>query len=84
MDRRGGPVRGRVFLAINKVGKIWGDGMTPKVIRELVKAAAARANIERLAPHELRRRKTSTAANSWELEAELAVVAQILSACERG
>ena len=50
-----GIVRGRVFLAINKAGKVWGDGMTPKVIWELVKASAARANIERLAPHDLRR-----------------------------
>ena len=50
-----GIVRGRVFLAINKAGRVWGDGMTPKVIWELVKAAAARANIERLAPHDLRR-----------------------------
>ena len=48
-------VRGPVFLAINKAGKVWGDGMTPKVIWALVKAAAARANIERLAPHDLRR-----------------------------
>jgi site-specific recombinase XerD len=46
---------GRVFLAINKAGQVWGDGMTPKVIWELVKTAAARADIERLAPHDLRR-----------------------------
>ncbi|MGH9663838.1 MAG: tyrosine-type recombinase/integrase [Bryobacteraceae bacterium] len=46
---------GRVFLSINKAGKIWGDGMTPKVLWEIVKDAAARAVIERLAPHDLRR-----------------------------
>ncbi len=51
----GGITRGRVFRAINKAGKVWGDGMTPKVIWELVKTAAARADIERLAPHDLRR-----------------------------
>ena len=34
-----GVARGRVFLAINKAGKVWGNGMTPKVIWELVKAA---------------------------------------------
>ena len=44
-----------MFRAINKVGQVWGDGMTPKVIWELVKAAAARAEIEKLAPHDLRR-----------------------------
>ncbi len=46
---------GRVFRSINKAGKIWGDGMTPKVLWEIVKDAAARAGIERLAPHDLRR-----------------------------
>jgi site-specific recombinase XerD len=44
-----------VFLAINKAGHVWGDGMTPKVIWELVKVAAAHANIEKLAPQDLRR-----------------------------
>jgi site-specific recombinase XerD len=45
---------GRVFRAINKAGKIWGNGMTPKVIWEVVKYAAAQAGIEKLAPHDLR------------------------------
>jgi len=46
---------GRVFRAINKAGRIWGDGMTPKVLWEVVKDAAARGGIEKLAPHDLRR-----------------------------
>ena len=46
---------GRVFRSINKAGGIWGNGMTSKVIWEVVKDAAARAGIERLAPHDLRR-----------------------------
>lgn len=46
---------GRVFRSINKAGRIWGDGMTAKVIWEVVKAAAARAAIDKLAPHDLRR-----------------------------
>ena len=46
---------GRVFRAINKAGQVWGDGMTDKVLWELVKHAAHRAGIERLAPHDLRR-----------------------------
>jgi site-specific recombinase XerD len=50
-----GITRGRVFRAINKAGKVWGDGMTAKVIWELVKTAAAHAGIEKLAPHDLRR-----------------------------
>ena len=46
---------GRVFRSINKAGKIWGNGMTPKVLWEVVKDAAARTGIEKLAPHDLRR-----------------------------
>lgn len=46
---------GRIFRSINKAGKIWGDGMTPKVIWEVVKQAAQAAGIEKLAPHDLRR-----------------------------
>jgi integrase len=38
---------GHVFRAINKAGRIWGDSMTPKVIWEVVKSAAARAGIEK-------------------------------------
>ena len=46
---------GRVFLAINKAGRVWGDGMSPKVLWDVVRAAAARAAIDKLAPHDLRR-----------------------------
>jgi site-specific recombinase XerD len=46
---------GRVFRAINKAGRIWGERMTPKVLWEVVKDAAARAGIEKLARHDLRR-----------------------------
>ena len=50
-----GITAGRVFRAINKVGKVWGDGMTPKVIWDVVREAANRAGIGKLAPHDLRR-----------------------------
>jgi integrase len=46
---------GAVFRAINKAGRIWGDGMLPKVLWDVVRAAAARAGIDKLAPHDLRR-----------------------------
>ena len=46
---------GCLFRAINKSGKIWGEGMTPKVLWEIVKRAAEAAGIEKLAPHDLRR-----------------------------
>ncbi|MBI1873276.1 MAG: site-specific integrase [Acidobacteria bacterium] len=46
---------GRVFRAINKAGRIWGDGMSPKVLWDVVRVAAAHAGTEKLAPHDLRR-----------------------------
>lgn len=46
---------GAVFRAINKAGRVWGDGMSPKVLWDVVRAAAARAGIDKLAPHDLRR-----------------------------
>jgi len=47
--------QGPVFRAINKAGRVWGDGMSTKVLWDVVRAAAARASIEKLAPHDLRR-----------------------------
>jgi integrase len=46
---------GPVFRAINKSGRVWGDGMSPKVLWDVVRAAAARARVDKLAPHDLRR-----------------------------
>jgi len=46
---------GVVFRAINKAGRVWGNGMSPKVLWDVVRAAAARADIDKLAPHDLRR-----------------------------
>ena len=39
---------GTVFRAINKVGQVWGQGMTAKVLWDVVRTAAARAGIEKL------------------------------------
>src|SRR3954452_25230806 len=41
-------MHGRVFRAINKAGRVWGDGMSPKVLWDVVRAAAARAAIDKL------------------------------------
>jgi integrase len=46
---------GPVFRAINKAGHVWEDGMSPKVLWDVVRAAAARAGIDKLAPHDMRR-----------------------------
>jgi integrase len=47
--------QGCIFRSINKAGRIWGNGMTPKVLWEVVRQSAKAAEIERLAPHDLRR-----------------------------
>jgi integrase len=46
---------GALFRSINKTGRVWGTGMTPKVLWEIVREAASRAGIEKLAPHDLGR-----------------------------
>ena len=51
----GGITSGKIFRAIHRTGCVWGHGVTPKVIWQVVKTAAARAGIETLAPHDLRR-----------------------------
>ena len=51
----GGITTGRIFRAIHRTGCVWGKGVTPKVIWQVVKDAAVRAGIETLAPHDLRR-----------------------------
>jgi hypothetical protein len=43
---------GPVFRAINKAGRVWGDGMSPKVLWDVVRTTAARADIDKLAPHD--------------------------------
>jgi len=50
-----GITKATVFRSINKAGSVWNNGMTPKVLWEVVKEAATRAGIEKLAPHDLRR-----------------------------
>jgi integrase len=46
---------GIVFRAINKAGRTWGNGFTPKVVWSIVKEAAAKSGLSSLAPHDLRR-----------------------------
>ena len=53
--RAAGLTHWHVFRAINKAGRVWGDGMTAKVLWDVVRSAAGHAGIEKLAPHDLRR-----------------------------
>ena len=50
-----GITEGALFRSIHRTGRVWGTGMTPKVLWEIVREAASRAGIEKLAPHDLRR-----------------------------
>ena len=45
---------GAVFRRVSRLGRIWGAGITPKAIWHIVTAAARRADIKNLAPHDLR------------------------------
>jgi integrase len=55
---------GAIFRRVSRLDKIWGDGITPKAIWHVVKAAAKRAGIKNLAPHDLRRYAIWRAENS--------------------
>ena len=46
---------GPLLRSINKAGRIWGDGFTPKVIWAIVKANAKSCGLATIAPHDLRR-----------------------------
>jgi len=50
-----GLTSGRVFRRVNRAGRIWGDGMTEKVVWHIVREYAKQVGIEKLAPHDLRR-----------------------------
>ena len=50
-----GITEGVIFRPINKKGRVWGNGLTAKVLWEVVRDAASRAEIAKLAPHDLRR-----------------------------
>ncbi len=47
--------RGKLFRRVNKVGRVWGDGMTVKAVWHIVKESARHIGVARLAPHDLRR-----------------------------
>ena len=50
-----GITEGAIFRSINKTGRVWGNGMTAKVLWEVVRNAASKAGITKLAPHDMRR-----------------------------
>jgi site-specific recombinase XerD len=46
---------GRIFRAVNRTSKVWGVGITQNVVWYVVKGCCAKAGLERIAPHDLRR-----------------------------
>jgi site-specific recombinase XerD len=46
---------GPIFRRVSRSERIWGEKITPKAVWHIVKAAAKRAGIKDLAPHDLRR-----------------------------
>src|SRR5215469_6544547 len=50
-----GITSGPLFRAINKAGRVSGNGFTPKVIWSIVKEGAVGCGLTGLAPHDLRR-----------------------------
>jgi len=50
-----GITEGTIFRSINKTGRVWGNGMTAKALWDVVREAASRAGIAKLAPLDLRR-----------------------------
>jgi len=47
--------KGIIFRRVNRTDGVWGEGITPKAVWHVVKAAAKRSEIKGLAPHDLRR-----------------------------
>jgi len=50
-----GLTSGRVFRRVNGAGRVWGENLTEQVVWHVVREFAAKAAIEKLAPHDLRR-----------------------------
>jgi integrase/recombinase XerD len=46
---------GRLWRSINRGGRVWGDGLTEKVIWQVVEQYATEAGLANIAPHDLRR-----------------------------
>jgi site-specific recombinase XerD len=46
---------GKIFRAVARTGKMWGDGISQNVVWYVVKACCEKAGLEHIAPHDLRR-----------------------------
>jgi len=46
---------GRIFRAVSRTGKVWGQGISQNVVWYVVKTCCERAGLQHIAPHDLRR-----------------------------
>jgi site-specific recombinase XerD len=46
---------GRLFRAVARTDKIWGDGISQNVVWYVVKGCCEKAGLQNIAPHDLRR-----------------------------
>ena len=50
-----GITQGRIFRAVGRAGKVWGNGVSQNVVWYVVKTCCERAGLQHIAPHDLRR-----------------------------
>jgi site-specific recombinase XerD len=50
-----GIANGKIFRAVARTGKMWGDGISQNVVWYVVKSCCERAGLQHIAPHDLRR-----------------------------
>ncbi len=46
---------GKIFRKVDRLGRIWGDGLSVKAVWHIVKDSAKQAGLPNIAPHDLRR-----------------------------
>ena len=70
---------GKLFRRVQKIKKAWGDGLTEKAVWHVVREYAAKACIDKLAPHDLR-----SYAESWTMSSLKVVSALVKLKPEKG
>ena len=50
-----GVTEGRIFRAVSRAGKVWGEGISQNVVWYVVRSCCRRAGLDHIAPHDLRR-----------------------------
>ena len=53
--RAAGVSDGKIFRAVARLGKVWGDGLSQNVVWYVVRTCCEKAGLEHIAPHDLRR-----------------------------